>query len=79
MSAFDVSHAQLSDKDMFQPFEVIATQPLGEAIASGEVRADKPVLVIVRDVSVLVLLARQMTYHHVAQGNLAGEPWLVSF
>lgn len=79
MGAFDGSHAQLSEKDMFQPFEVMATQPLGEAIASGEVRGDKPVLIIVREVGVLVLLAQQMTYHHVAQGDLAGEPWLVSF
>jgi hypothetical protein len=79
MSAFDVSRAQLSDQDMFQPFEVLATQSLGEAIATGEVREDKPVLAIVREAGALVLLAQQMTYHHVAQGDLAGEPWLVSF
>jgi len=24
-------------------------------------------------------LAREMAYHHVAQGELAGEPYLVSF
>ncbi|MBC8405300.1 MAG: hypothetical protein H8E15_08750 [Planctomycetes bacterium] len=25
------------------------------------------------------LLARQMSYHHVAQGDLAGEPYVVTF
>ena len=25
------------------------------------------------------LIAREMAYHHVAQGELAGEPYLVSF
>jgi len=27
----------------------------------------------------LALVTRQMAYHHVAQGELAGEPWMVTF
>ena len=76
---FDADRARLSDKDMFRPFEVKTTRPLEEALATGEVAEGTPVLVMEREASVLVLLTRQMVYHHVAQGDLAGEPWLVSF
>jgi hypothetical protein len=27
----------------------------------------------------LALVTDQMAYHHVAQGEIAGEPWMVSF
>ena len=27
----------------------------------------------------LVLVSSQMTYHHVAQGEMEGEPWMVTF
>ena len=76
---FDADRARLSDKDMFRPFEVRTTRPLQEALATGDVTEGMPVLVMEREASVLVLLTRQMVYHHVAQGELAGEPWLVSF
>ena len=29
--------------------------------------------------STLTFLTMQMSYHHIAQGDLAGEPWMVSF
>jgi hypothetical protein len=43
------------------------------------VRQDAPVLVVERDAATMVLLRRQLTYHHVAQGEMAGEPWMISF
>lgn len=27
----------------------------------------------------LALVSSQMSYHHVAQGEMAGEPWMVTF
>jgi hypothetical protein len=27
----------------------------------------------------LVLVSSQMSYHHVAQGEMEGEPWMVTF
>ena len=27
----------------------------------------------------LVLVSSQMAYHHVAQGEMEGEPWMVTF
>jgi hypothetical protein len=76
---FDASRAVLSDKDTFPPFHVKAARPLREALARGDVRDDTLVLVIERGVGTLALLTQQMAYHHVAQGEIAEEPWLVSF
>jgi len=76
---FDPRRAVLSDKDSFQPFHVQVTRSLQEALASSKLREDTPVLMLKRDAGVLVLLTQQMAYHHVAQGKIAGEPWLVSF
>ena len=36
-------------------------------------------MVMVRGGQHLALSTMQMSYHHVAQGELAGEPWMVSF
>ncbi len=79
MTEFDASRATLRNKDMFQPFYVKATRPLREALASGNVREDTPVLVMEGHAGTLALLTQQMSYHHIAQGEMAGEPWLVSF
>jgi len=79
MAEFDLERASLFERESFEPFVVQATQPLEEALARGEVGGDTPVLMLARAGGAVVLLTRQMVYHHVAQGELAGEPWLVSF
>ena len=76
---FDISRATLSDKDDFQPFNANTTRPLQEALAGGDVHKDTPVLVMEGATGALALPTRQMCYHHVAQGEMAGEPWMVSF
>jgi hypothetical protein len=79
ITEFDTSRATLKSKDTFQPFHVKSTRPLQEALASGNVRQDTPVLVMEGDTGTLALLTQQMSYHHVAQGEMAGKPWMVSF
>ena len=79
MTTFDASRANLSSADMFEPFHVESTQSLQRALDEGNVAADTPILALERDGEALTLLTQQMAYHHVAQGELAGEPWLVSF
>ncbi len=79
MTEFDVSRATLSDRDDFQPFYVKTTRPLQEALASGDVREDTSILLMEGNREALALLTQQMCYHHVAQGEMAGEPWMVSF
>jgi len=79
MTTFDASRANLSSANMFEPFRVESTQPLQRALDEKNVAADTPVLALERDGEALTLLTQQMAYHHVAQGEMAGEPWLVSF
>ena len=79
MTAFDVRRALLVYEDIFGPFHVTATHPLQVALARGDVRKNALVLVAEREAATIVLLRRQLTFHHVAQGEAAGEPWMVSF
>ena len=79
MTTFDASRANLSSTDMFEPFHVESTQSLQRALDEGVVAPDTPILALERDSGTLTLLTQQMSYHHIAQGEIAGEPWLVSF
>ena len=76
---FDVNRAMLSDRSRFTPFLVEESQLLREALEQGVVDDDTPILVVERGGRRLALITREMMFHHVAQGELAGEPWMVSF
>ena len=76
---FDVNRAMLRDGSRFTPFLVEESQLLREALEEGLVDDDTPILVVERGGQRLALMTREMTFHHVAQGELAGEPWMVSF
>ncbi len=76
---FDASRAILSDAPMFDPFHVTATQRLSDALRDRVVEGETPLLVVERGGRTLGVLTMQMAYHHVAQGTLAGEPWMVAF
>jgi hypothetical protein len=79
MTEFNAHRALLLRRDIFPPFCVSATRPLRGALRHCELGKDTPVLVVERDRFTLVLLTRQLTYHHVAQGEAAGVPWMVSY
>ena len=78
LTEFDPNRATLRDKNIFPPLYVEATISLGEALKRGDVRKDNHLMVIERNDWMLALLTKQMIYHHVAQGEMAGEPWMVS-
>lgn len=78
-AAFDTSRVLLTDTTRFQPFNVTETRALREALDEARVHEDTPLLVLEHSTGALALLVEQMAYHHVAQGELAGEPWMVSF
>lgn len=78
LTEFDSNRATLRDKNIFPPLYVKATISLGEALKRGDVRKDNHLMVIERNDWMLALLTKQMIYHHVAQGEMAGEPWMVS-
>ncbi|MGB1015310.1 MAG: hypothetical protein ACPG4T_14340 [Nannocystaceae bacterium] len=78
--AFEVQRVSRLDARLFKPFRGDGGTALSDALASGKVHADTPVITTrLRDGTTIVLQAHQLTYHHAAQGVCAGEPWMVSF
>ena len=60
----------------FKPFIIpVKEQSLSEA----NLHPDEELIVIERNREYGALLAREMAYHHVAQGEMAGEPYLITF
>ena len=79
MTDFDAHRALLLRRDIFPPFYVTALRPLRDVLPCGDLGEDAAVLVLERDAFTLVLSTRQLSYHHIAQGEAVGEPWMVSF
>ncbi len=61
----------------FEPF--VVPTGAGVPLASLGLAPDMELIVFSRSGEFRALIAREMAYHHVAQGELAGEPYLVSF
>jgi hypothetical protein len=76
---FDIGRAWIVDSTIFVPFRVTSTTPLKEARSKGLVDDATAILVLEHGATRLALITSQMAYHHVAQGDIAGEPWMVSF
>ncbi len=76
---FEPGRAILDDAWGFDPFPVATTEPLKDALEAGKVGKETAVLLLARGDTRLALLTEQMSYHHIAQGELEGEPWMVSF
>lgn len=79
--AFDRSRAQMLDSTLFQPFDVTTTYPLSELATPDidEVDDSELLLIMMHPAGELAFFTRQLAYHHIAQGDLNGQPWLVSF
>ncbi len=72
----DLGRARLNEPDLFQRFQVPDRgQPLRDAGLSSRTE----LIVFQQGEQRRALLMRQMAYHHLAQGELAGEPYAVSF
>ncbi len=76
---FAIARARVGAGSRFEPFRVRETRLLSDALAAGVVESDTRLLVMEHAAGRLALLTDQMAYHHVAQGDIAGEPWMVSF
>jgi hypothetical protein len=61
---------------IFEPFSVPAR---GLPLAGVRMPADTELIRFSRGGQSRALLAREMAYHHVAQGELAGHRYLISF
>lgn len=76
---FDPDRALFFAEPNFIPLRDPEWKPLEEALDDDEVTEDVPVLLFEAGGQSLVLVSSQMSYHHVAQGEMAGEPWMVTF
>ena len=76
---FDIDIARIGLGSRFEPFRVSETESLSDAMSSGKLQGDTRVLVLDHPAGLLAFLTDQMVYHHVAQGEIDGEPWMVSF
>lgn len=74
--AFDPQRAFLRGPDRFPRFRVVDQ---GQPLAAAGLGPEELILLVQRGDRRLALLATEMAYHHVAQGKLAGEPYLVTF
>lgn len=76
MSDFDAGRAKLQDPDVFPRLTVE-----GDGTPLREMKFDPADYLIAfeRGGERRALRADAMAYHHVAQGTLAGEPYLVAF
>jgi len=73
---FDSRRAMLKDPDLFARFIVPGT---AHKLAELPIPGNEQLIVFERSGEKRALLVRQMAYHHVAQGELAGEPFLIAF
>lgn len=77
---FDIDRAYQVDSTVYAPFRVEESWPLAAALERGELDGQTSLLVMDHpEAGRLALVTDQMAYHHVAQGEIAGEPWMVSF
>ena len=60
----------------FEPFQVPRQ---GASLSSLSLPPDLELIVFTRTGAARALIAREMAYHHVAQGELEGQPYLISF
>ena len=74
---FDAKRAILSKRDMFRPLAVQRTERLADTLSGKSVRGETPLLE--REGAALALLTSQMIFHHVAQGEWNGTPFLATF
>jgi hypothetical protein len=73
---FEIQRALLKGPDLFSRFTVSQS---ATALSKAHLPDREQLLVFERAGEKRALLVRQMAYHHVAQGELAGEPFLIAF
>ena len=76
---FDTERALFWAEPNFIPMRDPEWKPLRSARRGRDVSDDTPVVAFEVGGETLVLVTSQMSYHHVAQGEMAGEPWMVTF
>ena len=76
---FDTDRAIFWARPNFTPLRDPEWQSLRGARRARDVSDETTVLTFDVRGKTLVLVSSQMSYHHVAQGEMEGEPWMVTF
>ncbi|UCC84926.1 MAG: hypothetical protein JSW46_08445 [Gemmatimonadota bacterium] len=76
---FDLDRAFILDSASVEPFYVTETRSLRQALDEGVINKAIPLVVMQHEAGALAFVVDQLAYHHMAQGEIDGEPWLVSF
>ena len=76
---FDLDRAWIAEPGMVDPFLVDQLRPLSAALDAKEIEKSTWLLIVEHPAGRLALVTDQLSYHHVAQGSIRGEPWMVSF
>ena len=76
---FDPDRAWIAETGQFDPFLVESMKPLAAVLEANEIEKSTWLLVVEHPAGRLALVTDQLSYHHVAQGSIRGEPWMVSF
>ncbi len=63
----------------FETFYVTDSEPLGALLDSNLISAETRVLLTETATGKLAFLTDQMSFHHIAQGEANGQPWMVTF
>ena len=77
--AFHRQRAHLKGPDWFKRFSVPSSAAAGTPLADSGLHPGTELLLWERGGETRALTVRQMAYHHVAQGELGGEPYVVTF
>lgn len=76
MTEIDRSKTKVRQSWQFEPFQVPDKEiPLKEL----DMSPDMELILFERNGQRRALVMREMAYHHIAQGTLAEEPYLISF
>lgn len=73
---FDASRAKLQKPDLFERYRV---PNQGVSLRDAGLSDDTGLMLVERRGEKRAFLLNQLIYHHLAQGELAGEPYMVSF
>ncbi len=76
---FDTDRAIFWSRPNFTPLRDPEWQSLRGARRAGDISDETTVVTFDVGGQTLVLVSSQMAYHHVAQGEMEGEPWMVTF
>ncbi|NIN72020.1 MAG: hypothetical protein GTO46_08910 [Gemmatimonadetes bacterium] len=76
---FDLDRAFILDSASVEPFYVTETRSLRQALDEGVINEATPLVVMEHEAGRLAFVVDQLAYHHMAQGDIDGEPWMVSF